>query len=728
MMYDLIVDKHDTLLNPLRVLMVEDSADDAALLLRELRRGGYEVTFERVETADALRSALATKSWDLVISDYTMPQFSGLRALELLKRNGADIPFIMVSGSIGEETAVEAMKAGAHDYLMKDNLRRLLPSVNRELKEAKLRRGRRRIEEENQRNWQRIRALHEIDLAITSSLDLRNRLNILLEKIELFVPIAAASTARLFNPETGDLESLACRGIDEEKWRSQARIKLRGRAEQVVKSKMPVIIRDIRKDERTYNAEIFSRLISYLGVPLLAHGEVLGVLTLYTAKEHEFTEEEVEFFTTLAGQAAIAIRDAELYEQTKRQANELAERELIQRTLKELSQDITTMEVDKLFEKLTSTIRVLFKVDVADVRFLGKDRWEKILVSSGEKTEWLPEGVEFGEGANVWVIKQRRSIAIRDYSQSSEFKRGRVGRRFGIRGFLAAPLIGRQGKVFGVVRALTKEARDFTRQEIELFEQMANGAAIAIENSRLYGELQISDKVKSEFLGVMSHELRTPLNVITGYANLLKEDVAARHDVEGESAVNKIESQAKALLGLINTIMEATKIESGSTAVTKQPLEIYKLVDQLKYQNELPKDSQVSLTWHVTEDLPVLYTDGQKLQSILQHLIDNAIKFTERGMITVGVTTTESCIEFSVTDTGIGIPAENLPSIFEIFKQGDSSDRRSFEGVGLGLYIAKKYAEMLGGAIKVKSKVGEGSTFTLVMPLTKEFLSLRNEM
>jgi GAF domain-containing protein/DNA-binding NarL/FixJ family response regulator/anti-sigma regulatory factor (Ser/Thr protein kinase) len=886
MTYDLAFGEHGTLPNCLRVLIVEDSVDDAALLVRELGRGGYQVTFEQVETPEGLHTALATQSWDLMITDYTMPRFSGLGALKLLKQTGIDIPFIMVSGSIGEETAVEVMKAGAHDYLMKDNLRRLVPSVDREMREAKLRRRRRLIEEENQRNSQRIRALHEIelavtstldlhailnillekidcllpgsavtvrlidkktgelvpvasrnidekpwrengrkrperlskiilessipltvanlqtdprsqhsafaarerlisylgipliaknetlgmiafyfrelhrfnddeieflttlasqaavaiwkaelyeesqrhldriralheiDVAITSSLDLRNRLTVLLEKIEIFVPIAAASSVRLFNPETRNLESLACRGLDEEKWRSLAGTTLRGRAKQVVTTKAPVIIRDIGNDERTYNAEIFRGLISYLGVPLMAHGQVLGVLTLYTAKEHEFTEEEIEFFTTLAGQAAIAIDNAELYEQTKRQANQLKERERVQRILKELSQDITAMEVDKLLEKLTATIRELFKADIADVRFLGNERWEQILVCTAEKTEWLPEGVEFGEGANLWVVKQRRSIAIRDYSQPGEFKPGRVSRRFAIRGFLAAPLIGRQGEVLGVVRALTKEARDFTSQEIDLFEQMANGAAIAIENSRLYGELQISNKVKSEFLGVMSHELRTPLNVITGYSNLLKQNLAAHGDVDGQSALRKIESQAEILLRMITTIMEATMIESGRSTFTKQRLDICTLVDQLKYENDLLKDNEVTLAWHITESLPVLHTDGQKLQSILQHLIDNAIKFTERGTVTISVRTTERHIEFCVTDTGVGIPAENLRSIFEIFKQGDSSDTRSFEGVGLGLYIANKYAELLGSSINVKSKVGEGSTFTLAVPLT----------
>jgi len=699
-------------------------------------------------------AARATKPWDLVISDYTMPGFSGLAALELFKQTGIDIPFLMISGSIGEETAVGAMKAGAHDYLMKDNLRRLLPSVEREFREAALRRERRRVEEENQRNWLRLRALREIELAITSCLDLRTRLDVLLEKIESCVPIAAASTVRLFDRENGNLEAAACRGVDEEKWRSQARTILRGRAEQVVKSRVPVMVRDIRRDVRTYNLDVFDGLISYLGVPLLAHGQVLGVLTLYTAQEHDFTEEEIEFVTTLGGQAAIAIRDAKLYEQTKRQAEQLAERERIQRTLKELSQDITAMALDQLLEKLTVKIRELLKVDVADVRFLGQQRWEKILVSSAGRVEWLPEDAEFGEGANLQAVRERRSLAIRDYSEPGEFKPGRVARRFGIRGFLAAPLIGRQGEVLGVVRALAREARDFSRQEIDLFEQLANGAAIAIENARLYRELQVSSNVKSQFLGVMSHELRTPLNVITGYATLLKEELAARGDNTGQSALKKIESQAKALLGLIDTIMEATQIASHSSAVSKQPVDLYKLLERLKDESELWKKSEVALIWETPDKLPVLRTDGEKLERILRNLIGNAIKFTEQGAVTVSAkrlrrprlvppgrreqrisptrrvseeaAATEdaddpmsatSFVEFSVSDTGVGIPAESLPTIFEIFKQGDSSDARAFEGVGLGLYIAKRYAELLGGTVEVESQVGKGSIFTLVVPL-----------
>ena len=133
---------------PLRVLMVEDSEDDALLLHRELRRSGYEPVLKRVETSESMRKELEQREWDVVISDYVMPTFSGLEALTVLKESGFDVPFIIVSGKIGEDIAVDAMRAGAHDYILKGNLARLVPAIERELREAKTRRARKRAEEE----------------------------------------------------------------------------------------------------------------------------------------------------------------------------------------------------------------------------------------------------------------------------------------------------------------------------------------------------------------------------------------------------------------------------------------------------------------------------------------------------------------------------------------------------------------------------------------------------
>jgi PAS domain S-box-containing protein len=154
---------------PLRVLVVEDSQDDAALLERELRRGGYEPTTKRVETAKAMSAELNRQQWDIVISDYVLPSFSGPKALSLLKEAGLDLPFIIISGKIGEDTAVEAMRAGAHDYIMKDRLTRLIPAIQRELKEAKIRTARKLAEEALQRQAQIIDQIH--DSVVSTDLD-----------------------------------------------------------------------------------------------------------------------------------------------------------------------------------------------------------------------------------------------------------------------------------------------------------------------------------------------------------------------------------------------------------------------------------------------------------------------------------------------------------------------------------------------------------------------------
>jgi len=132
---------------PLNVLIIEDSENDALLIVRELRRGGYDPYYERVQTAEEMEASLEKQSWDIVLSDYTMPNFNGIHALKLLQEKEIDIPFILVSGLIGEETAVEVMKAGASDYIMKGNLLRLVPAIERELRDAVIRRERRQARE-----------------------------------------------------------------------------------------------------------------------------------------------------------------------------------------------------------------------------------------------------------------------------------------------------------------------------------------------------------------------------------------------------------------------------------------------------------------------------------------------------------------------------------------------------------------------------------------------------
>jgi signal transduction histidine kinase len=180
-----------------------------------------------------------------------------------------------------------------------------------------------------------------------------------------------------------------------------------------------------------------------------------------------------------------------------------------------------------------------------------------------------------------------------------------------------------------------------------------------------------------------------------------------------------IEAQANALLTMVSSIMQATQIESGVITAHKHEVDVGQLMQKLKALYDAPLDKNLALVWKYPQSLPTLVTDDALLTHILQKLIDNAIKFTECGSVTVAARVNEN-FEFQVSDTGIGIPEGSLPVIFDIFKQADSSSTREFGGAGLGLYIAKKFTGLLGASIEAESAVGQGSTFTIKIPCEQQ--------
>jgi signal transduction histidine kinase/CheY-like chemotaxis protein len=537
----------------LRVLLVEDSEDDALLLVRELNRGGYELTFDRVENAEAMRNALIKHPWDLVISDYSMPHFRGTDALKLIRGMGFDAPFIFVSGTIQEDTAVEAMKAGAQDYLMKGNLKRLAPAVRRELADAEVRRQRKQAETDLQVRDARIRALHEINLAITSTLDLPNALAMLLEKIDLMLPYSAA-TIHLYDKQNASLGPAACGNLDQKEWLSERSQASDDPAKIVCETQAFLVIPNLQADPRVREPGFYQKqgLFSYLGVPLIAKGDVLGALGFYTRAVHNFTEQEVQFLRTLGGQAAIAIQNSQLYEKTKSQA----------------------------------------------------------------------------------------------------------------------------------------------------------------------AELEKANEVKSEFLSVMSHELRTPINVMMGYVELVQQGLLGEIKPQQNEALKKSLDHSRNLLGLVSDILQATKIQAQDVELNPSTVNVKRVLEELRMSYELSLKKDLALHWDVPADFPEVETDGNKVKHILQSLIDNAIKFTVEGTVRISARNfpANHKWELQVADTGRGIAADKIPLIFDLFRQLDSSAKRSHEGIGLGLFLAKKHTELLGGELKVHSELGKGSTFTLTLP------------
>jgi signal transduction histidine kinase len=263
-----------------------------------------------------------------------------------------------------------------------------------------------------------------------------------------------------------------------------------------------------------------------------------------------------------------------------------------------------------------------------------------------------------------------------------------------------------------MAESLEQNITERKRAEEELKKQ-------AEELKKVITEMEISNKVKDQFLSVMSHELRTPLNVVLGYTGMLRDGMLGEIPPKQKEVLGKVINRAGDLLTLIRDILQATQIESRSVIVERQLVSLLDFLDKLKAGYDQPLDKDLTLNWDYPANLPPLITDSDKLKQILQNLIHNAIKFTERGAVSISARyfPLAKTVEFQVADTGIGIPREALPFIFEKFRQADSSETRIYGGVGLGLYIVKKLTELLGGTVEVESESGKGSIFTVTLPL-----------
>jgi signal transduction histidine kinase/HAMP domain-containing protein len=753
------------------------------------------------------------------------------------------------------------------------------------------------VDQRTQESLARIKALHEIDVAITSTLDLRAMLDVLLEKIDLVLP-GAVTTILLIDKESGELVPVASRNIDEKRWRAGNLKQQHGLARDILDRKLPVVTVNLRADLRSESRQFAEQfdLVSCLGVPLIAKGELLGLIAFYTKEEHSFGAEEKDFLVTLSGQLAIAIHNAQLYDETRRRGSEIAALHALTLAANQsLDLDLILQEAIKKITEIFSfaAIRVFlldrsmenlelraayeaqprFRAEVSYFRrgqgIVGKvtetgesfifddilhdQRYAEIsqsrnaikagtrftaflpikskvktwgtMVCVGEDprklkasevkllesmTNQLGIAVEnsslyqqtaakarelsslyaiagvASESLDISVVLQttmakvleifdfdaariylcddeRRELHLAaaqgfppDVRLVEKYRAGetRIGKAFetgepsfvenmetdpeyyhtasnrimfkaGFRSSFIVPLKIR-GSGLGVMNFLKRKPCRFSESDRQLIHSIAYHLGIAVGNANLYSkikektlELETANQAKDEFLGVMSHELRTPLNVIKGYAEVTKERTFGDLNSEQEYALEKISSHANDLAHMINSILQVTTIEANTVKIERRELNPCDLLDELRSDYLVRANKQLSIFWDYPPYLPMLETDDEKLRAILQNLVNNALKFTENGSITITarhVLDTEA-IEFKVSDTGTGISADKLPSIFDMFKQADSSATRRHDGVGLGLYIVKKFVDLLGGKISVQSKLGEGSTFVVDLPL-----------
>jgi signal transduction histidine kinase len=406
--------------------------------------------------------------------------------------------------------------------------------------------------EEIRRQRERLEVLHQINTSVTSTIDKARILTAFLETVLIHLPYAAAIVS-LKRSGTGALETAAARGFKTKAF-DGANESL-SFTDKVIDDQKPLTVRNVFTDPRVVNRELFEDegLVSFLGLPLVANNEVLGCLVLLTREEHEFNQEEIDFLSTLAGQAAIAVHHSELYDQSQRQAD----------------------------------------------------------------------------------------------------------------------------------------------------------------------ELRHAHKIKDEFLKVVSTQLKNPLNVIVGYSDMFLERILGEITPIQEKAIETMARQSKELHRLINTVLQVSNMEAETLRVELHEINLWEFLSELRVLYDIPLTKDVKLLWSYPPDLPSIQGDRGKLKRVLENLIDNALKFTDQGTVAVSVRhlSAKKLLEFIIRDTGVGIPREQISTIFERFRQvpgANSGGQHS--GVGLGLYIVKRYLDLLGGKIVVDSRAGIGSTFTLQIP------------
>ena len=322
------------------------------------------------------------------------------------------------------------------------------------------------------------------------------------------------------------------------------------------------------------------------------------------------------------------------------------------------------------------------------------------------------------------IFEARSLVTVGSVFEDARIKDCELFQREGLVSFVGLPMVA-SGEFLGSLIFLTREEHHFGEEEIEFLSTLTGQVAIALHHSQLFNQiqrqaddLQHANKVKDEFLGVVSHELKTPLNVISGYSSMLTEGMLGEITPIQEKALQTVSRQSKELHNLINSVLQVNSIEAEMLQAEFQQVNFWEFLSELRAFYDYPLAKDVRLVWELRTDLPILSADRGKLRHILENLINNAIKFTDQGTVTISARflASKKAMEFKVTDTGIGIPKELVPSIFERFRQLDASDTKAYGGVGLGLYIAKKYANLLGGTIHVESKLGQGSTFALRIP------------
>jgi two-component system NtrC family sensor kinase len=700
------------------ILLISDDAELRTWLRTHVLQPAGFVCEETTDLATARASVTARRPHLMIValSDQAADE------LAFIAEHEASLPAIALLPERSLDQIEAALAHGASDVLIQPlDALQALPIVTRGLRRGRVLHERDALREQSDRQTQEFNALYTVGQKVAALFDI--------EEILKLVVTAAVNLTRaeegalmLLDADTGELY-LRASGSSSEDLVRNLRVKvtdsLMGR---VLQSGRPILL------DRTDLMKIRTSLLvkAIVSVPLIVGGHAIGVLSVYSRQAaHHFREHDVHLLSTLADSAAVAIRNAELYHDVRRTADRFAALAEINRRISE------SLDRHTVLERIATYARELLQAADSEVYLLDETglllRAEVAVGDYAAAIKATP--LRLGEGV-VGSVAQSGVAEMVNAVENDPRSVDIPGTPAVHEALLCAPLISKNGLLGVMVVVRSGDQPPFERLDFDFFTALAAQAVIAIENARLYDaehqqtvklsealvKQQELDQLKNAFIQNVSHELRTPLAIIRGYAELMMGGELGELSPVQQESVEVMTRRTRMLSKMLDDLL--TILAAETHKLEKELVDLARLVEiAVTDFQAAAKQAELTLTATIDPDVPPVHADVIHLRRVLDNLLGNALKFTPAGgRITVELHHQDADVILIVSDTGIGIPPEHLEKIFQRFYQVDSSSKRRYGGVGLGLALVKEIIESHDGSVSIASEVGRGTTFRISLP------------
>jgi signal transduction histidine kinase/putative methionine-R-sulfoxide reductase with GAF domain len=486
--------------------------------------------------------------------------------------------------------------------------------------------------------------------------------------------------------------------------------------------------------EFTYGSKDIEAIRTLLAVPILKGEDLLGIINIYHLDEvRPFTEKQIALVETFADQAAIAIDNVRLLDELRHRTDELGRSVNELRALGEVSQAVnSTLDLETVLSTIVAKAVELSGTDAGAIYGYDEHTREFRLRATHGMDQGLIEvltqrHIGLVDPTIAAIFAHREPTQVPDLREEAVSELNGIILLAGYRARMVAPLL-RGEDIVGMLVVRRRTPGEFSKNIVDIIKTFAAQSALAIQNARLFHEIGDKSKElaeasqhKSQFLANMSHELRTPLNAILGYTELMADGAYGEPSEKMLGVLKRLEANGKHLLGLINDVLDLSKIEAGQLVLELSDYSIQDIAQTVRSTLEpLAADKKLRFKVEVGPQLPSGRGDGRRLTQVLINLVGNAIKFTDAGEVAIKAEAKNGSFCVSVRDTGPGISAADQAKLFQEFQQADNAITKKKGGTGLGLAISKRIIEMHGGRIWVESQAGQGSTFAFKLPVIVE--------